>query len=125
METNEILSLLITALAAPLIIAIAKILLAYAAKLYAQVKASNPDRFEEIEKVAKLVVDAAEQAGLANIITDKKNYAINAAEKMLEEKGLYVDLDVIDAQIEAALFAKKQSGEIAVTEKKVTPETVK
>jgi hypothetical protein len=70
-------------------------------------------------------VDAAEQAGLANIITDKKNYAINAAEKMLEEKGLYVDLDVIDAQIEAALFAKKQSGEIAVTEKKVTPETVK
>lgn len=54
--------------------------------------------------VVRLAVNAAEQANLAGLIKDKKAYAISVAEKYLAEMGITIDLDVIDAAVEAAVL---------------------
>lgn len=54
-----------------------------------------------LEQAAEIAVRAAEQSKLAGLIKDKKTYAITIAEKYLGERGLAIDLDVLDAAIEA------------------------
>jgi len=79
-------------------------------KLWAEAKAAQPDVFAEIERVAMMVVDAAEQAGINTIIEDKKKYALDLAEKFLAAQGIVVDLDIVAAAIEAAVKAMKDDG---------------
>jgi len=79
-------------------------------KLWAEAKAAQPDVFAEIERVAVMVVDAAEQAGINTIIEDKKKYALDLAEKFLAAQGIVVDLDIVAAAIEAAVKAMKDDG---------------
>ena len=79
-------------------------LLAKARQAWAQFKASKPDLAAELESIARTVVMAAEQAGAANIIKNKKDYAIQMAQNYLSLKGLHIDLPLIDAAIEAAVY---------------------
>jgi len=83
---------------------------ALAKKLWAEAKESQPDLFTEIERVAIMVVDAAEQAGIGAIIEDKKQWALDLAEKFLALNGIVVDLDMVAAAIEAAVKNMKDSG---------------
>jgi hypothetical protein len=83
---------------------------AWAKKLWAEAKAAQPDLFAEIERVALMVVDAAEQAGINIIIEDKKKWALDLAEKFLAAQGIVVDLDLVAAAIEAAVKNMKDSG---------------
>lgn len=53
--------------------------------------------------IARMAVLAAEQLGITGAIDDKKSYAITVAERMLAERGIKVDLDALDAAIEAAV----------------------
>ena len=67
-------------------------------------QAYNPTLADVLEAGAKMVVSAAEQAGAAQLIADKKEYAINALQKYLADHGFgKVDLVVIDAAIEDAV----------------------
>lgn len=79
-------------------------------KLWAEAKATNPDLFAEVERIALMVVDAAEQAGVTQIIEDKKQYALDLAEQFLALQGIKVDLHLVEAAIEAAVKAMKDDG---------------
>ena len=57
-----------------------------------------------LESIATLAVKAAEQLNVAELIEDKKSYAVQVAQLWLNDKGLKIDLAVIEAAIEAAVF---------------------
>lgn len=69
-----------------------------------RIEVKRPDLTYEVMKVTRLAIAAAEQAGAANLINDKKKYALNIAEKWLSDAGIKIDLDLISAAIEAAVF---------------------
>lgn len=69
-----------------------------------RIEMKQPDLTYEVMKVTRLAIAAAEQAGAANLINDKKKYALNIAEKWLSDAGIKIDLDLISAAIEAAVF---------------------
>lgn len=72
-------------------------------KLLAQIEAEKPELLYELRAVAAMAVNAAEQANVAGLIVQKKEYALSIAEKYLTDRGWHVDLDVISAAIEAAV----------------------
>lgn len=98
---------------------LAAVLVAQAKMLWARAKQYNPDVTDALEWAARMAVKAAEQAGAADLIADKKAYALDVAEKWLAAKGLTIDLDLLDAAIEAAVFeelnANKPTAAHAVT----------
>lgn len=73
-------------------------------KYWAEFKNNKPDLAWAIERAASMAVKAAEQAGAAEYIDNKKQYALDTAEKWLTAQGLPIDLDLIDAAIEAAVY---------------------
>jgi hypothetical protein len=87
----------------PIVVAVYKYIRAVAEKLLAEAREWSPSTMDIVERVAKFAVDAAEQAGVAELIDDKKKYAMSVAEKWLAENGLVVDLDLVDAAIEKAV----------------------
>lgn len=58
--------------------------------------------------LAKEFVKAAEQSGLAGLIADegreKKAFVISKMEAVLEQKGIKIDMDVISALVESAVY---------------------
>lgn len=66
-------------------------------------------QFEILQSIAKTAVLAAEQAGLSGVIGDKKAAAMAAAQAMLADRGLQIDLESIDAAIEAAVATELNS----------------
>lgn len=90
---------------APVIaVALIGVLIALFKKLWAQAKEAMPQATDQIEWAATVAVKAAEQAGWLTLAADKKAYAIDIVEKWLASKGLSIDVDVIDAAIEAAVW---------------------
>ena len=57
-----------------------------------------------IEAAARIAVDAAEQAGLAGLIENKKEYALGFAQEYLDRRGVKVNLSLLDGLIEAAVM---------------------
>ena len=89
-------------------------LFAWLRKTWAQFKAEKPDIAWILESAASMAVAAAEQAGAAGCITDKKNYALGVAQAYLDAKGVKIDLALLDAAIEAAVFNQLNSGKPAI-----------
>lgn len=90
---------------APLLASLAAAwLLAVARKAWADFRAAEPGKSYWIEEIASIAVRAAEQAGMAGYVEDKKTYALHIAERWLAAKGLRIDLELIDAAIEAAVW---------------------
>ena len=105
---NEFWSEFITKFALALIPVVVPLVVAKVFQLWAKGKQAltewNPTLAYVLEAGAKMVVSAAEQAGAAQLIADKKEYAINALQKYLADHGFgKVDLVVIDAAIEDAV----------------------
>lgn len=63
-----------------------------------------PQVMETLLVYVREVVKAAEQAKIAELIDDKKQYAFSAIEAYLKTLGFDLDIDAIDALIEAAVF---------------------
>jgi len=95
---------LLLALAPVLASLLAAWLLAVARKAWAEFKAVEPGPAYWIEEIASIAVRAAEQAGMAGYVEDKKAYALHVAERWLAAKGVHIDLELIDAAIEAAVW---------------------
>ena len=81
-------------------------LIARAKSAWLQFKTEHNGAGWILEQTASMAVKAAEQAKLSGFITDKKTYAIEIAEKRLADYGVKIDLDAIDAAIEAAVMTE-------------------
>lgn len=71
----------------------------------AALKEQNPEVLLMIQQLAYMAVKAAEQAKLAGLIKDKKEYAIRVIENSLKAAGYDVDIDPLIEAIEAAIEA--------------------
>jgi len=70
----------------------------------AKLKESHPDEYYWLDWLAITVVNAAEQAKLSGLIQDKKHYAIEVMEAYLAKYGIELDIVVIEAAIESAIW---------------------
>lgn len=87
-----------------LAVVLVPLIIAQTRKLWAQAKDANGDIAYAVEQAALLAVKAAEQSGIAGQVADKKAYALTVAEGWLKAQGITVDLHLIDAAIEAAVY---------------------
>lgn len=71
--------------------------------LWSKIKAEKPLIAEFLAEYARQAVYAAEQLGAIEQITNKKQYAIELVKKYCKTAGLSVDVDLIEAAIEAAV----------------------
>ncbi len=87
-----------------LVVALVSAIVTWAVKQWGLAKAANPALTEVLEQAALIAVRAAEQAGISKLIENKKEYAISIVEAWLKKQGLPIDIDVIAAAIEAAVW---------------------
>ena len=81
---------------------VAAALTALTKKWLAELEASKPKLADALKEAVSLAVQAAEQAGAASLIGDKKDYAMAIAQKFLNDNGWdEIDLEVLSAAIEA------------------------
>jgi hypothetical protein len=108
MNWNEILGAVLQAVLIAVIPTLAaaafKWLWAKASTVWAELSERYPTVTDLLRDAARVAVQAAEQQGAAGLITDKKKYALEIAEKWLAEHGVVLDLDLVSAAIEAAVF---------------------
>lgn len=83
---------------------IAAWVLAKAKEAWANIKNTEPQWASILEEAATVAVRAAEQSQMAGHIKAKKAYALDLTEKWLAERGITVDISLIDAAIEAAVL---------------------
>jgi len=108
METNIILSAVLQGLLEFLlpiaVVAIISAIVSWARLVWERAKSWNGDATDLLEEAARVAVTAAEQAGAAKLISDKKAYAMDIAERWLEQHGIRLDIELIDAAVEAAVY---------------------
>lgn len=107
---SKVIEAILIAILPPLVVALITFLIVKAKEAWARAKAWNPLVTEYLEKAAKFAVQAAEQAGAAELIKDKKEYAIQIAEAWLAANHITTDLHLIDAAIEKAVLELFNSG---------------
>ena len=101
---SKVIEAILIAILPPLAVVIVSAAVAYAKKLWGDLKLRYPSVTELIEEAAVFAVQAAEQAGAAALIEDKKQYAIQIAEAWLAANHITTDIDLIDAAIEKAVL---------------------
>ena len=114
---SRVLEAILVAVLPVLFASLAGFLVAKAKLFWAQAKEWNPTVTDLAERAAHFAVVAAEQAGAAKLIEDKKAYALNIAELWLKERNITIDLYLLDAAIEKAVleaFKPEKLGEEAV-----------
>ena len=72
----------------------------------AKLKVVHPDEYYWLDWLAQTAVNAAEQAKLGGLIQNKKNYAIEIMTAYLKKYGVVLDISVIEASIEAAVWTE-------------------
>ena len=92
-----------------LAVAIVGLLIAKIKLAIVQMRSWNPKATDLLEQAVTFAVTAAEQAGAAKLISDKKVYAMDIAERWLEQHGIMLDIELIDAAIEAAVYKQFNS----------------
>ena len=108
MDWNELLQSVLMAVLPILATALTGWALAQMRLAWGKFEATKPELAKYLEMAAGFAVDAAEQMKLADLITDKKAYALGVAEDWLALKGIKIDLHLIEAAIEAAVLAANQ-----------------
>lgn len=69
-----------------------------------KLRVKNPQVMQIVEAAARFAVTAAEQAQKAGFIGDRKAYALRIAEDYLDEHGVVIDVDLLVAAIESAVW---------------------
>lgn len=100
---SKVIEAILLAILPPLAVALVAWIVGLAKVAWARFRELNPTVADYMELAAEFAVKAAEQAGAAELIDDKKAYAIGIAEKWLAEHNVYVDIDLLDAAIEKAV----------------------
>lgn len=97
---NVLNALLMAALPA-LVVALIAAVVGFARKEWALFKAAQPVLADKVAFYVRIAVQAAEQAGLAGLVDDKKAYAIQVATRWLAQVGLNgINVVLIEAEIE-------------------------
>ena len=107
---SKVLEAILIAILPPLAVALVSFVVAKAKEVWARAKQWNPTVTQYLEQAARFAVQAAEQAGAAELIEDKKQYAIQIAEAWLAANHITTDIDLIDAAIEKAVLELFNSG---------------
>ena len=107
---SKVIEAILIAILPPLVAFLVSVGLAYAKRVWGDLKQRYPTVTELVEEAAVFAVQAAEQAGAADLIKDKKQYAIQIAEAWLEANHITTDLHLIDAAIEKAVLELFNSG---------------
>ena len=85
--------------------ALAGLAIAWITKLINDIKARlTEDQEWIINQAIEAAVLAAEQIDLKGVVIDKKDYALQVAMQWLSLKGIKINLNILDARIEAAVF---------------------
>jgi len=79
-------------------------------EIFKKVKDKNPELYEILVVVSRKAVEAAEQIFGGGKGKEKKEYAKAIITKYLSAKGITLDIDVIEAYIEAAVKELKWNG---------------
>ena len=108
---SKVIEAILIAILPPLAVVLVSVVLAHAKKLWADLKLRYPSVTDLVEQAAVFAVQAAEQAGAAELIKDKKQYAIQIAEAWLVANHITTDIDLIDAAIEKAVVELFNSGD--------------
>lgn len=80
------------------------LIIKWAVELYHKLRTEQPEWIPVLEYAAELAVLAAEQIFGEGHGDEKKKYAIETIEAILEEKGFHLDVSVIDDAIEAEVY---------------------
>ena len=101
---SKVIEAILIAILPPLAVVIVSAAVAYAKRVWGDLKLRYPSVTDLVEQAAVFAVQAAEQAGAAELIKDKKQYAIQIAEAWLVANHITTDIDLIDAAIEKAVL---------------------
>jgi len=108
METIEFVSKLAQELAVALLPVLAVFLMRWIKvkgdQVLARIEKEKPDLLGELTWIAGIAVKAAEQAGAAGFVNDKKVYAVAVVQDYLRSKNIPVDFGLISAAVEAAVM---------------------
>ena len=102
---QQVLMGLLVALVPVLTKFIIEVLVAYKNKLVAEIENSKPELMWYLNEAVRVAVAAAEQSGLAGLVDEKKEYAIEVAQQWLDAHGWdEIDIVILDAAIEAEVI---------------------
>lgn len=113
---SQVLQAVLIVVLPPVAVFVVKFLEAKIKVLWEEAKAWSPTITQLVEQAARFAVVAAEQAGAAQLIQDKKAYAIKVAGDWLLEHGVDVNLDLVSAAIEKAVLEYFHPDRLAVLE---------
>jgi uncharacterized membrane protein YfbV (UPF0208 family) len=101
---SAVLQAVLVAILPPIAYALVKMALAWAGQLWADARLMQPTAADLIEQAAEFAVQAAEQAGAAKLIEDKKSYALEIAEAWIRKNtNIDIDLNLVAAAIEKSV----------------------
>lgn len=101
---NKILQAVLETALPILVSALAAWLIAKTAEIFKKIRQKNPEAYESLYRIASVAVQSAEQMIGSKHGQEKKEYAKKIIAKFLKEKGIVLDLDVIEAAIESAVY---------------------
>ncbi len=101
---SKVIEAILIAILPPLAVVLVSVVLAHAKRVWGDLKRCYPSVTDLVEQAAVFAVQAAEQAGAAELIEDKKAYAIQIAEAWLVANHITTDIDLIAAAIEKAVL---------------------
>lgn len=87
-------------------------LIAKIKEAWAKARAAAGEWVWVLDALAEKAVNAAEQANMAGLIQDKKEYAMEIVAKFLADQGLTINIALIDAAIEAAVLEQFNKGRV-------------
>lgn len=97
----SVLNAILMAALPALVVALIAAVVGFARKEWALFKAAQPGLAEKVAFYTRIAVQAAEQAGLAGLVKDKKEYAINIVILWMAQIGLNgIDVELIAAEVE-------------------------
>ena len=97
----SVLNAILMAALPALVVALIAAVIGFARKEWALFKAAQPVLADKVSFYVRIAVQAAEQAGLAGLVDDKKAYAIQVAIRWLAQVGLNgINVVLIEAEIE-------------------------
>lgn len=103
---QPVLNFVVPILAVALLVALSTLAL----NAWTKFKLARPDIAKAIEDAAAMAVKAAEQSGIGGIILNeakaKKELALDIAQRYLDAKGIKVDIRLLEAAIEAAVWSE-------------------
>ncbi|MBO7631113.1 MAG: phage holin [Lachnospiraceae bacterium] len=101
---SKILQAVLEAALPVLITALAAWMVAKTAEVCKKLKEKNPEIYDGLYRIAAVAVRSAEQLIGSKRGQEKKEYAKKMIEKYLGSRGIHLDLDLIEAAIESAVY---------------------